>query len=56
MKRLRFAAWTVLALIGLVAIFPDFLSPYSPTRQHRDLAYAPPGRYRRGLDELAGAR
>jgi peptide/nickel transport system permease protein len=46
MKRLRFAAWTVLALIGLVAIFPDFLSPYSPTRQHRDLAYAPPGRYR----------
>jgi len=44
MKRLRFAAWTVLALIGVVAIFPDFLSPYSPTRQHRDLTYAPPGR------------
>ena len=31
MRGLRFAAWTVLALIGLVAMCPDFLSPSSLT-------------------------
>ena len=54
MRGIRLAAWTVLAILGLVAIFPDFLSPYSPTRQHRDFAYVAPGRYRNAsMDWLA---
>jgi peptide/nickel transport system permease protein len=46
MSHLRSAAWTILVAAGLLALFPDFLSPYSPARQHRDFPYAPPGRYR----------
>jgi peptide/nickel transport system permease protein len=45
MSQLRGAAWSILLAAGLLALFPDFLSPYSPVRQHRDLPYASPGRY-----------
>ena len=46
MKRgARRLAWGLLAAVYLVALFPDFFSPHSPTRQYRDLPYAPPGRY-----------
>jgi peptide/nickel transport system permease protein len=41
----RRASWSVLVVVGLLAVFPDFFAPYSPARQHRDLPYAPPGRY-----------
>jgi peptide/nickel transport system permease protein len=44
-RGIRRAAWLLLALVVLVAIFPDFFSPYSPARQHRDFPYAAPGRY-----------
>jgi peptide/nickel transport system permease protein len=29
----------------LIALFPDFFSPYSPSHQYRDEPYAPPGLY-----------
>ena len=45
MRGVRLAAWAVLATVFLVALFPDFCSPYPPVRQYRDLPYAPPGRY-----------
>jgi peptide/nickel transport system permease protein len=45
MKAVRGLAWVLLLAVCLVAVFPDFFSPYSPTRQHRDLPYAAPGRY-----------
>ena len=32
-------------MAAVVAIFPHFCSPYSPSRQFRDLPYAAPGRY-----------
>jgi peptide/nickel transport system permease protein len=43
MKGVRAAGWIVLLIAGLVALFPDFFSPYPPAEQHRDLPYAPPG-------------
>lgn len=46
MKAVRVAAWVTLALIGFVAICPDFFATYSPTRQYRDLPYAAPGFYK----------
>jgi peptide/nickel transport system permease protein len=45
MSHVRSAAWIVLVTVSLLALFPDFLSPYSPARQHRDFPYASPGRY-----------
>jgi peptide/nickel transport system permease protein len=45
MKTLRLAAWTLLATVCLIGVFPDFFSPYTPSRQYRDLPYAAPGRY-----------
>jgi len=45
MTNVRYAAWVLLGCVSLVAVFPDFFSPYSPTRQHRELPYAAPGRY-----------
>lgn len=45
MRVVRMTAWALLVAACLVAVFPDFLSPYAPNRQHRDLPYAPPGRY-----------
>jgi peptide/nickel transport system permease protein len=45
MRSVRVAAWLLLGFTCLVAIFPDFFSPYSPSRQFRDLPYAPPGRH-----------
>jgi peptide/nickel transport system permease protein len=45
MRTLRAAAWALLVVVGLIAVFPDFFSPYSPSRQYRDLPYAAPGRY-----------
>jgi peptide/nickel transport system permease protein len=45
MKLARRAAWTLLAVVFLLAIFPDFFSPAPPTRQFRDFPYAPPGRH-----------
>jgi peptide/nickel transport system permease protein len=44
-KIARAAAWAFLLTACAVAVFPDFLSPYSPVRQHRDFPYAAPGRY-----------
>jgi peptide/nickel transport system permease protein len=44
-KIARTAAWAFLLAACVVAVFPDFLSPYSPVRQHRDFPYAAPGRY-----------
>ncbi len=38
-------AWGVLGLAYLVALIPDFFSPYPPSRQHREHPYAPPGVY-----------
>ncbi|MBZ5556535.1 MAG: ABC transporter permease [Acidobacteriia bacterium] len=45
MRKVRLAAWIFLAFIGVIAILPDFFSPYSPSHQYRDFPYAPPGRY-----------
>lgn len=45
MKIARAAAWALLLAACAMAVFPDFLSPYSPARQHRDFPYAAPGRY-----------
>jgi len=45
MKALRVAAWALLVVVCLIAVCPDFFSPYSPSRQYRDLPYAAPGRY-----------
>ena len=45
MRTLRLAAWVFLVAASIVAVFPDFFSPYAPSRQHRDFPYAPPGRY-----------
>jgi peptide/nickel transport system permease protein len=45
MKRLRQVAWAALAVAYLVALAPDFFSPYPPSEQHRDYPYARPGRY-----------
>ena len=48
MNGARSTAWTLLIVVALVAACPDFCSPYSPTRQFRDLPYAAPGRYHGG--------
>jgi peptide/nickel transport system permease protein len=48
MRHVRQAAWTMLLAACLVAVFPDFFSPYPPSRQYRDLPYAAPGRYNGG--------
>lgn len=45
MRKVRLAAWILLGFTCVIAIFPDFFSPYSPNRQYRDLPYASPGRY-----------
>ncbi len=45
MRLLRRMAWSFLALAYLVALVPDFFSPYPPTRHHRDYPYVPPGLY-----------
>jgi peptide/nickel transport system permease protein len=45
MTTLRRTAWAVLVAACLVALCPDFFSPYPPTRQYRDLPYVAPGRY-----------
>ncbi len=45
MKFLRQFAWGLLALAYLVALAPDFFSPYPAAEQHRDYPYAGPGRY-----------
>lgn len=45
MKRVRQLAWVLLGLAWLVALAPDFFSPYPPSEQHRDYPYASPGRY-----------
>lgn len=41
----RRLSWAVLVLVAALAVFPDFFSPYSPARQHRDWPFAAPGRY-----------
>lgn len=43
MKHLRQFAWVLLALAYLVALAPDFFSPYPAAEQHRDYPYARPG-------------
>jgi peptide/nickel transport system permease protein len=45
---IRAAARLILFAAALVAVFPDFFSPYSPSRQHREFPYAAPGRYNGG--------
>ena len=45
MRKARIAAWALLACACVIAIFPDFFSPYSPSHQYRDFPYASPGRY-----------
>jgi peptide/nickel transport system permease protein len=45
MRSVRALAWAVLVAACLVAVFPDFFSPYPPTSQFRDRPYAEPGRY-----------
>ena len=45
MTGLRALAWSLLCVVCLVALLPDFFSLYSPSRQYRDLPYAAPGRY-----------
>jgi len=45
MKVVRLLAWCALAFVTLMAICPDFFATYAPTRQFRDLPYAPPGFY-----------
>lgn len=45
MRALRQTAWGILAVAYLVALVPDFFSPYPPSRQHRDYPYARPGIY-----------
>ena len=52
MRTVRAAAWLLLGFTFLVAVFPDFFSPYSPGRQFRDLPYAPPGRYQNASVQL----
>jgi peptide/nickel transport system permease protein len=44
-RTIRSFAWLLLAAVYLLALFPDFLSPYPPSRQHRDYPYARPGFY-----------
>lgn len=39
----RWLAWGLLGAVYLLALFPNFLSPYPPSRQHRDYPYARPG-------------
>jgi len=41
----RRAAGVVLIAAAVVAMCPDFFSPYAPSAQHRDFPYAAPGRY-----------
>ncbi len=41
----RGLSWGLLAAVYLLALFPNFLSPYPPARQHRDYPYARPGFY-----------
>jgi peptide/nickel transport system permease protein len=48
MTLLRRGAWVVLTVACLIALFPDFVAPYAPNRQHRDLPFAVPGRYNGG--------
>jgi len=45
MKPARALASALLVTACLLAVFPDFFSPYSPSRQNREQPYAPPGRY-----------
>ena len=45
MRLARRAAWTLLAAVYLLAIFPDFFSPSPPARQFREFPYSPPGRH-----------
>jgi len=44
MRSVRALAWFLLAVACLIAVFPDFFSPYSPSRQYRAPPYAAPGR------------
>jgi len=48
----RRLSWGLLMLVTVLAVFPDFLAPYSPVRQHRDWPFASPGRYADARVEL----
>ena len=44
-RTLRWGAF-LLGLLMLCAVLADFLSPYDPAEQHRELYFAPPARIR----------